>query len=416
MKRVIFHVDQNCYFASVEMIAHPEYRNVPMAVAGDAEKRHGIILAKNQLASAAGVKTAEVIWQAKLKCPDLVLAPSHYEKYEFYSRKLREMYMEYTDRVEPFGLDECWLDVTDVIGGRDPKDLADEIRQRVREEFHLTCSVGVSFNKIFAKLGSDYKKPDATTVITEENFRDIVWPLPCSDLLFVGKSTAQSLNKINIKTIGDLAAADREFLISYIGKNGQDLWMNANGLDESEVRTSDYRRTVKSVGNSSTTATDMTSISEISSVYHTLSSSVAARLRRHKLKGNVIQITVRDKDLKIYEKQKILFRPTDNAGDIYEAAMDLFKSSYDWHSGVRSIGVRLTGLTAVDAPEQLSLFDEVAKDSKTRKLDETIDLIRDRYGKDSLKVCAEFREPDKEPDSGKNTFVSSSDNNIDKFF
>lgn len=415
MRRVIFHVDQNCYFASVEMIAHPEYRNVPMAVAGDAEKRHGIILAKNQLASQAGVKTAEVIWQAKLKCPDLVLAPSHYEKYEFYSQKLREMYMEYTDRVEPFGLDECWLDVTEVIGDRDPRDLADEIRRRVREEFHLTCSVGVSFNKIFAKLGSDYKKPDATTVITEDDFKQIVWPLPCSDLLFVGKSTAQSLNKINIKTIGDLAAADKDFLVSYIGKNGLDLWRHANGLDDSEVRTSDYRRTVKSVGNSSTTANDMTSINEISSVYHTLSSSVATRLRRHKLKGNVVQITVRDKDLKVYEKQKILFRYTDNAKDIYEAAMDLFKSSYDWHAAVRSIGVRLTGLTAADAPEQISLFDEVEKDNKTKKLDKTIDLIRDRYGKDSLKVCAELQDAGGDFEDRNNAFVSSGGNINDRF-
>ena len=390
MKRVIFHVDQNCYFASVEMIAHPEYRNVPMAVAGDEQKRHGIILAKNALASKAGVKTAEVIWQAKLKCPDLVLAPAHYEKYQFYSAKLRELYAEYTDKVEPFGLDECWLDMTDVIGGRDPKDLADEIRARVREEFKLSCSVGVSFNKIFAKLGSDYKKPDATTVITEDNFKRIVWPLPCSDLLFVGRSTERSLNKINVRTIGDLASCDRDFLVRYIGKNGADLWRNANGLDDSEVRSSDYRRVVRSIGNSTTTSEDMSNPREISKVYHMLSSSVASRLRKHGLKGSVVKISVRDKDLKVYEKQKILYKSTDNEAEIFEAAMDLFRNSYDWHSSVRSIGVRVTDLSSGDAPEQLSIFDDLESMEKTKTLDKTIDLIRGRFGSESLKLAAQL--------------------------
>ena len=414
MKRVIFHVDQNCYFASVEMISHPEYRDVPMAVVGDKERRHGIVLAKNQLASQAGVKTAEVIWQAKLKCPDLVLAPAHYDKYTFYSGKLREMYLEYTDKVEPFGLDECWLDLTDSIGDRDPADLADEIRRRVREEFHLTCSIGVSFNKIFAKLGSDYKKPDATTVITEENFRDIVWPLPCSDLLFVGKATGRSLAKVNIKTIGDLARSDKDFLAEYLGKNGPELWINANGLDDSEVKDADYKRTVKSVGNSTTTADDMNSLREISATFHTLSSSVASRLRRHGLKGSVVQITVRDKALQVYEKQKILFRPTDNDSDICEAAIDLFKSSYDWHSGVRSIGVRVTDLVSRDAPEQISLFDNRERDEKRETLDRTIDLIRDRYGRDSVKTCAELHCDENASDEHRATFVKDSEAFDDK--
>ena len=390
MRRVIFHIDQNCYFASVEMISHPEYRNVPMAVVGDKERRHGIILAKNQLASMAGVKTAEVIWQAQSKCPDLVLAPAHYDKYQFYSRKLREMYLEYTDKVEPFGLDECWLDLTDTIGDRDPQKVADEIRDRVKSEYKLTCSVGVSFNKIFAKLGSDYKKPDATTVITEENFKQIVWPLPCSDLLFVGKSTKERLNKVNIKTIGDLAGSTGEFLNDYLGKNGYQLWLYANGLDDSEVKTADYKRTVKSVGNSTTTSDDMCSLREISSTFLTLSSSVAGRLRRAGLKGKVVQITVRDSALNVYEKQKVLFKDTDSARVIHECAVELFKESYDWHLPVRSIGVRLTDLVSSDAPEQLSLFEEVDRNEKEDRLEKTVDTIRERFGKKSLMLLGEL--------------------------
>ena len=390
MRRVIFHIDQNCYFASVEMISHPEYRNVPMAVVGDKERRHGIILAKNQLASMAGVKTAEVIWQAQSKCPDLVLAPAHYDKYQFYSRKLREMYLEYTDKVEPFGLDECWLDLTDTIGDRDPQEVADEIRERVKSEYKLTCSVGVSFNKIFAKLGSDYKKPDATTVITEENFKQIVWPLPCSDLLFVGKSTKERLNKVNIKTIGDLAGSTGEFLNDYLGKNGYQLWLYANGLDDSEVKTADYKRTVKSVGNSTTTSDDMCSLREISSTFLTLSSSVAGRLRRAGLKGKVVQITVRDSALNVYEKQKVLFKDTDSARVIHECAVELFKESYDWHLPVRSIGVRLTDLVSSDAPEQLSLFEEVDRNEKEDRLEKTVDTIRERFGKKSLMLLCEL--------------------------
>ncbi len=314
MKRIIFHIDQNCYFASVEMISRPELMNVPMAVAGDAQARHGIILAKNEPAKKYGIKTAEAIWQAKAKCPDLVLVDAHHEKYVFYSKKLREMYSEYTDRVEPFGLDECWLDMTDSVSGYpEAEELALEIRNRVKSEFKLTCSVGISFNKVFAKLGSDYKKPDATTVFTDEEWKEKIWPLPVSDLLFVGGKTAEKLAKINIKTIGDLADSDAGFISRYLGKAGIVLWEYANGIDDSPVAESGYKRIPKSVGNSTTTAVDMTSDREIERTLHMLSESVAQRLRKHMLKGTVVQITVRDCDLGIYEKQRILYRPTDDA-------------------------------------------------------------------------------------------------------
>lgn len=397
MKRIIFHIDQNCYFASVEMISRPELRNVPMAVAGDAKVRHGIILAKNEPAKKYGIKTAEAIWQAQAKCPDLVLVDAHHEKYEFYSKKLREMYSEYTDKVEPFGLDECWLDMTGIVSDYDEaEEVALEIRNRVKEEFKLTCSVGISFNKVFAKLGSDYKKPDATTVFTDRNWQEKIWPLPVSDLLFVGKHTADKLAKINVKTIGDLAKTDVEFINRYLGKNGVGLWEYANGLDDSPVAESGYKRIPKSVGNSTTTAEDMTSDRQIERTLHMLSESVASRLRRHGLKGTVVQITVRDRDLGIYEKQGILYRATDDANDIYQAARELFKNSYDWNKGVRSIGVRCTKLVRSDSGEQLSLFAEAQKSERDERLNKAIDDINRRYGTGVIRSAAEAESASKE--------------------
>ena len=390
MKRIIFHIDQNCYFASVEMISHPEYRNVPMAVVGDKEARHGIVLAKNELAKKYGVKTAEAIWQAKAKCPDLVLAPPHYEKYEFYSMKLREMYYGYTDRVEPFGLDECWLDMTDACSDFDDAvKVADSIRRRVKEEYKLTCSVGISFNKIFAKLGSDYKKPDATTVFTDKDWKEKIWPLAADELLFVGRSTMGRLKKINVITIGDLAKTDKDYLGRYLGKAGDVLWRYANGLDDSPVAEAGHKREIKSVGNSTTTATDMTSDAAVSRTLHMLSESVAERLRKHGLKGTVIQIEIRDRDLFRSEKQKVLFEPTDNAGTIYKAAKSLFEEAWDWSKGIRSIGVRCSKVIPADAGTQMSIFTDEQTRKKTSKLDKVIDDINRRYGKGVITSAAE---------------------------
>lgn len=361
-----------------------------MAVAGDAKVRHGIILAKNEPAKKYGIKTAEAIWQAQAKCPDLVLVDAHHEKYEFYSKKLREMYSEYTDRVEPFGLDECWLDMTGIVSDyNEAEEVALEIRNRVKEEFKLTCSVGISFNKVFAKLGSDYKKPDATTVFSDTDWKNKIWPLPVSELLFVGKHTTERLSKINVKTIGDLALTDGEFISRYLGKAGVMLWEYANGLDDAPVAESGNKRIPKSVGNSTTTAEDMTSDRQIEKTLHMLSESVAMRLRKHSLKGSVVQITVRDCDLGIYEKQRILYRATDDAKEIYTAAKELFKESYDWNKGVRSIGVRCTKLVRSDSGEQLSLFTEVQASERDSKLNKAIDEINRRYGKSVVKSAAE---------------------------
>ncbi len=392
MRRTIFHIDQNCFFASVEMIAHPEYRNVPMAVTGDATKRHGIILARNEPAKQAGVKTAEAIWQAEQKCPGLVKVSSHYDKYAFYSGRLRAMYEEYSDRVEPFGMDECWVDLTDVIGDRDPKELADEIRRRVRDEFKLSCSIGVSFNKIFAKLGSDYKKPDATTVITEENFREVVWPLPAADLLFVGGATANKLTEVNIRTIGDIANTPREFMSDYLGKPGDSLWLYANGIDDSPVAPADAERQYKSIGNSMTTPRDIMNRTQACGTFHTLAASVASRLRKHGLLGCNVAITVRDRDLITYEHQRTLFEPTNSEKVIYETAMDLFDESYDWHTAIRSVGVRCAKVIPEDSGVQMSMFSESQeKREEDSKLNKVIDDINRRFGDGTIKNCASMQ-------------------------
>lgn len=390
MGRIVFHIDQNCYFASVEMISHPEYKNVPMAVAGDEEKRHGIILAKNELASKAGVKTAEAIWEAKRKCPDLITIPSHYDLYVSISKKLKAMYTEYTDLVESFGIDECWLDVTDYCRGKDPVMVADEIRARVRNEFSLTCSVGVSFNKVFAKLGSDYKKPDATTYISEDNYKDIVWPLPVSDLLFAGKKSAARLSEINVRTIGDLANADKDYISDYLGKAGVMLWQYANGNDDSPVARADYERELKSINNSTTTPEDMVTPEQVYGTLHGLCSGTAARLRRRGLEAGGIALYVRDRDLNKYEHQKGLLISTDSAKDLFEAARVLFDESYDWHAPIRSIGIKCSKLTKAGSGSQISLFEVQEETQRSRKINDAIDKINSRYGNGTVKNLAEL--------------------------
>ena len=280
MDRVIFHCDLNCFYASVELLSHPELREVPVAVAGDPASRHGIILAKNEPAKQCGVKTAETIWQAKKKCPNLVLLPAHHKLYREYSNKVNAIYDEYTDLAESFGIDESWLDVTNTLHlfGGDAKALANAIRQRVKRELGLTLSVGVSFNKVFAKLGSDYKKPDATTVISRENWRSIVWPLPVGDLLYVGGAAQKLLGQYGVKTIGQLAACKMETLETLMGKMGTQLYEYANGLDSAPVRARLDAEPVKSVGNGTTFPADLVRWEQIRQGLAPLCDSVATRL------------------------------------------------------------------------------------------------------------------------------------------
>jgi DNA polymerase-4 len=379
--RVILHSDLNNFYASVECFHRPEIRNKPVAVCGDPSLRHGIVLAKNYLAKATGIKTGEAIWQAKQKCPELVVLPPNYPLYLRFSRLARSIYNSYTDQVEPFGLDEAWLDVSGschLYG--DGAQIADKIRERVKFEMGVTASVGVSYNKIFAKLGSDLKKPDATTIITGDNFKQIVWPLPAGDLLYVGRATKRKLARCGISTIGDIANTNPEKLKSSLGKWGEVLWLFANGSDNSPVTRMAEEALIKSVGNSITTSRDLENDEDVQMIFYVLSESVCARMREHGFKCRTAQINIRDNALFSFGLQGKLLKPTNLSADLAEKAMELFRANYSWSKPIRSIGVRGCDLIAADTQEQLSLFEDEARRAKQEKLEATVDILRRRFG------------------------------------
>ena len=359
MDRVIFHCDLNAFYASVELLQYPQFRTAPVAVCGDPSARHGIILAKNEAAKAFGVKTAETIWQARRKCPDLILLPPHRERYSAYSKQINAIYCRYTDLVEPFSIDESWLDITGSMHlfGNSGKVIADEIRATVYHETGLTCSVGVSFNKIFAKLGSDYKKPNATTVISQENWRSIVFPLPVSALLFIGRAAAKTLHQYGIDTIGQLAACDVQMLQDLFGKNGRQLHEYANGLEHAPVRPFGSREPIKSVGNGTTFSKNLTTWEEVYANLSILSDMVAVRLRKYNLYCTGVQVTIRDAQFHTITRQKQLSRSTHLSRELADACMELTRQSWHMPNPIRMLTV--TALHPVPAEqyiEQLDLF------------------------------------------------------------
>ena len=375
--RTILHSDLNNFYASVECVYDPSLREIPMAVCGNPDERHGIVLAKNNPAKAAGVRTGEAIWQAREKCANLKVVPPDFSKYLRFARMMREIYAEYTDYIEPFGLDEAWLDVTGhPMSG---PDIADELRRRAREELGLTLSVGVSYNKIFAKLGSDMKKPDATTIITPENFRQKIWPLPASDLLYVGPATCRKLASRNIHTIGGIAACPVGVLASMLGKCGEMLWRFANGMECSPVRALGESAMIKSVGNSATTPRDLTCEQDVQSLLTVLSESVAERLRSHGLCGSVVELSVRDCDLGHFTRRKKIARPTALAAEILPCAMALFRESYRWDRPIRSMGISLSAIQPLHGDEQISMFPDRER-TRQYELEGTVEEIRRRFG------------------------------------
>lgn len=385
MERAILHVDMNACYASIECLHNPEIRELPVAVGGDVEARHGIILAKNQLAKKYGVTTGEALWQAKQKCPKLVIIKPHYDLYLRFSSLAREIYMSYTDQVEPFGLDECWLDVsgsTHLFGSGEA--IADEIRERVKSELGITVSVGVSFNKVFAKLGSDMKKPDAVTVLTRENYKERVWPLPVSDLLYVGRATTRKLNSYGIETIGQLANTIPDLLHFWFGKVGLILHCFANGVDTSPVTRVGDEAVVKSIGNSTTTPRDLINEQDAKIVYYMLAESVAERLRDHGLLARTVQISVRDNGLFWFQKQRRLKEPTCLSGELCDVAMELLRESYHWQNPLRSIGISGCDLIPAGTPRQLMLLEDEAAREKRERLERTVDDIRRRFGHYSI--------------------------------
>ena len=389
-ERIIFHCDCNSFFASVELLPHPELWDKPVAVGGDSQTRHGIVLAKNEAAKKYGVKTAETLWQARKKCPDLIVLPPHHDLYSKYSKIINEIYTQYTDLVEPFGIDESWLDVTNTwqLFASSPKQLADDLRQRIKFETGLTISVGVSFNKIFAKLGSDYKKPDATTVISQDNYKDIVYPLPVQDLIYVGKSTQSALNDMGIRTIGQLAEIPLKTLEDRFGKHGLELYNYANGLENSSVSSFYAEKDVKSVGSGNTFGHNLNTMDEIRPALLRLSEDVGTRLRRHGMYANGVQLTIRYPDFHTFTRQ-CKVPSTDITNEIYKRALKLFVDNRDPSIAVRALTVTAIDLEKEKRASQLSLFETTVdeKHQKNEKLQATIDRIRGKFGDASVQTA-----------------------------
>ncbi len=384
-QRAILHSDMNSFYASVEMMLDPSLRGKAVAVCGSVEDRHGIVLAKSDLAKRAGVKTGMVCWEARQRCPNLVVVPPQYDEYIKYSRLAHEIYYRYTDMVEPFGMDECWLDVTaSRYQCGTGMEIAEQIRAATREELGLTVSVGVSFNKIFAKLGSDLKKPDAVTEITPENFRDKVWPLNASEMIYVGRATEAKLAKYGIHTIGQVAATPPELLRSWFGVNGLALWRYANGTDQSRVMHKDFVSPVKSVGHGITCTADLENEEEVFKVMLELSQDVGHRLRVHGLTARGVQLWIRANDLSGMQCQcKLPFR-TQLPSELTAAGFKLFQERYHWTQKVRAVCIRAINLVPKSEEEQLSIFVDNEKRDRRERLEDTIENLRSRFGKSAI--------------------------------
>lgn len=386
--RTILHVDMNCFYASCEMAYHPKLQGKPIAVCGDPERRSGIVLTASYPAKKMGVKTGMPLWEAQQHCRDIIFVPAHYDLYTRYSGYTREIFLRYSDQVEPFGLDEAWIDCTgsQQIHGNGPT-IAKKISDTVKDELGITCSIGVSWNKTLAKLGSDYKKPDATTIISRDNFKKIVWPLPASDLLYVGNKTAAKLSNYAIHTIGDLAQTNPKFLQEKLGKVGVMIWQFANGMDSAPVAKYEYKDAIapiKSIGNSWTTPRDLLTDEDVWIVILLLAESVAARLRENHFRCRGVEVTLRDSSLFSFERQCKLQQPTMQEQDIAEAAYKLYKKNYRWGEHLRSIGVRAIDLRPETEPCQISFDCSAEKQEEMEKLESAIDNVRGRFGYYSL--------------------------------
>ncbi|MBQ0079837.1 MAG: DNA polymerase IV [Eubacterium sp.] len=382
MDRTILHCDMNGFFASVELLDYPELRDKPMAVCGNPDSRHGIILAKNEIAKKYGVVTAETLWQARKKCPDLQTVPPHHDKYARFSKLINNIYLQYTDMVEPFSVDESWLDVTAsrrLFGTGE--EIANTIRERVKKELGLTLSAGVSYNKIFAKMGSDYKKPDATTVISRENYKDLLWPMDIGELFFVGKATANKLRGCGITTIGKLAQSDRNMLINLLGKHGGVIYDYANGYDETPVKRYDEREPIKSVGNGTTFHRNLEGLEDIQTAVRGLSDTVATRLRKHKVKAFGIKVDIKDPDLKTISRQVQLENPTNLAETVADTAVEIIKKSWDLNKPIRLLTITGINLCDENQAQQLSLFaSENFAQQRGEKVERAMDDIRKKFG------------------------------------
>ncbi len=386
-ERTILHCDLNNFFASVSLLSNKEYIDKPVAVCGSVEERHGIVLAKNDIAKRYGVKTAEAVWEAKLKCNELVILEPDYPEYMRYSKMAKEIYSRYTDLIEPFGVDECWLDVT---GSRllfgNGEQIAERIKNDIKRELGITASVGVSFNKIFAKLGSDMKKPDAVTLIPKESFKEIIYNLPAEDLLFVGKNTKDKLNRVGIFTIGDIAKSDEMLLKKMLGVSGCELKRNAMGLDNSPVLPENYHHIPKSVGRSVTPKSDIESREEVWKIYVRLAEDISKTLSEEDLFATGVCVHTRDSSLNIKETSKSFKGGTNCAMTLAKKAMEVFCESYSFEKPLRSVGFRAINLKErADVAVQEDIFGEYLCDKKEENLENSMRIVRNKYGKESIK-------------------------------
>lgn len=384
----------NNFYASVEYKLNPGLKGHPIAVCGNPSCRHGIVLAKNYEAKRFGVSTGEPLWQAKMKCPDLICVSAHYAEYEKLSHAAREIYSEYTDLVEPYGMDECWLDVSAshrIFGGGET--IAGKIRERIKDELGLTVSIGVSFNKIFAKLGSDMKKPDATTVISRENFQKKIWPLPVNSLLYIGRSTTKRLCGYGITTIGALAVTPLDVLRMIFGKNGEMLWSFANGFDTSPVSNIGARSLIKSVSCGNTSHKDLVSDYDIRTALRPLCETVSSRLRKYGFLCETVCLSIRDSGLNSVTRQKKLSRPGRTSGEIFDAAFELFSSHYKSENPVRSLSVSASNLIYTEEI-QLSFDPEIMKLQRRELAECAVDRINEKYGKGTVRRAVFLAEPE----------------------
>ncbi len=385
--KVILHCDCNSFFASVETALNPTYKNVPMAVCGSVEDRHGIVLAKNELAKSFNINTAETVFSAKKKCPQLVIAPPHYEEYSRFSARVNEIYSRYTELIEPFGIDESWLDVTasEKYFGSGMK-IAEEIRQSVKKELGITVSVGVSFTKVFAKLGSDYKKPDAITYIGKENFKSVVFPLKVTEMIYVGKKIGMVLNSMGIKTIGELAESNVNLLTSKLGKIGEQLYCCANGIDDTPV-IPPLNDTTKSISNGFTFRHNLTGNDEWKIAVDYLSDEIGAKLRKHSQKCATVSVMIKDEHFHIMQRQRGQIPPTSSAREIANTAYKIICDEWNVGKPIRMITVTASNLISEsEIKNQFSFFETEEKQriDKIDKIEKAVDKIRQKYGGESI--------------------------------
>jgi len=388
MERTILHCDLNNFYASVECSKYPQLRNVPIAIAGNQELRHGIILAKNQIAKEMGIKTGQAIWEAKEICEDLKLLPPDFKEYRYYSKMVKEIFTDYTDLIEDFGIDEAWLDVTQskALFG-DGFQIAKTIQQRIYYEIGLSSSIGISFNKIFAKLGSDYKKPMGLTLISRDNYQDIVWPLPVEDLLYVGRSTVEKLHHMGIFTIKDLAQYNYGKLRQALGKWGEYLWHFANGEDHSEVAKQTYIFPVKSIGNGITAPRDIYDINDFRLVAYVLCESIIARMREQHLAARCVSVQFRNTKLVSMTRQITFSIPIYTVKRLVEVSVSLCQENYHFHVPLRSMSISVSRLISRNSYHQLSLFDDL-DDNEEEAVDIVMERIRKRFGTFAVRRCS----------------------------